>query len=525
MNYFRKNKKLLGFLCVLCIVTIPTLLPLLHKGFFVTDDGEWMIIRFSAFHQALRDGQFPVRFLSRLNHGYGYPVANFLYPGFMYFAEPLKLVGFGFVNTIKVLLGFSMVLSGVFTFFWLRRLFHERAAFLGAIVALYSPYHLYDAYTRGSVGEIVSLAIVPFVLWQIERKSFLWLSLGIAALIVSHNTLAILFLPILVLYMLLSVKRSDKTLFFQYVFTLLASLGLSAFFWLPIVSELHYTRFSSVTVSDISNYFASPQLIGVGSLFVFGLSLFFVSKKQENKKISLTLLLFTALSAMSIFYSSALSSSLWQYLPSSFIQFPFRLLSYLVVSISFLSAYALFYFKGTMRWVIGGIVLLLVGFSSASYLQPKEFFDKGEAFYATNEDTTTVKNEYMPKWSRQDPTEHARDIVSVNKPQTIIRNVVASANRISFSVDANEVTLINVNRLYYPGWKVLINGKRETQIVYNNTYGTIGFFVPSGHATIALSFTETPLRLLSDILSIISFVAIIMYHFFILFNKKSKKYA
>src|SRR3989344_3219366 len=69
---------------ILLLLMIPSIWFLLLPGFFESDDGEWMIIRFSAFYQALADGQFPVRFLGRLNNGYGYPVADFLYPGFMY---------------------------------------------------------------------------------------------------------------------------------------------------------------------------------------------------------------------------------------------------------------------------------------------------------------------------------------------------------------------------------------------------------------------------------------------------------
>ncbi|MBI5019227.1 hypothetical protein HZB58_03065 [Candidatus Gottesmanbacteria bacterium] len=62
------------------IALFAVLYPLMRPGFFVSDDGEWMIIRLSAFYQSLADGQFPVRYLGRLNNSYGYPVANFLYP-------------------------------------------------------------------------------------------------------------------------------------------------------------------------------------------------------------------------------------------------------------------------------------------------------------------------------------------------------------------------------------------------------------------------------------------------------------
>ena len=59
------------------LASILLLWPLFYRGFFVTDDGDWMIIRLSAFYQSLAEGQFPVRFLGRLYHNYGYPVANF----------------------------------------------------------------------------------------------------------------------------------------------------------------------------------------------------------------------------------------------------------------------------------------------------------------------------------------------------------------------------------------------------------------------------------------------------------------
>ena len=79
-----KTKSNLFFLILVSLLTIPAIVGLLHPGFFVTDDGNWMIIRFSAFYETLRSGQFPVRFLYRLNNSYGYPVADFLYPLFMY---------------------------------------------------------------------------------------------------------------------------------------------------------------------------------------------------------------------------------------------------------------------------------------------------------------------------------------------------------------------------------------------------------------------------------------------------------
>src|SRR5689334_19214197 len=88
----------------LLLVSLFVLWPLLKPGFFKTDDGNWMIIRLSAFFQTWREGQFPVRFLGRLNHSYGYPVSNFLYPGFLYIGSLIHALGLSFVTTVKVIL-------------------------------------------------------------------------------------------------------------------------------------------------------------------------------------------------------------------------------------------------------------------------------------------------------------------------------------------------------------------------------------------------------------------------------------
>src|SRR3989344_6542362 len=89
-------------LILLIFVSLIALWPFFKKGFFESHDGEWMVIRFSAFHQTLAAGQFPVRFVDRLNNNYGFPVTNFLYPLPFYLSEIPKALGFGFVDSVKI---------------------------------------------------------------------------------------------------------------------------------------------------------------------------------------------------------------------------------------------------------------------------------------------------------------------------------------------------------------------------------------------------------------------------------------
>lgn len=463
----------------------------MHSGFFQSDDGEWMIIRFSAFHQALRDGQFPVRFLSRLNYGYGYPVANFLYPGFMYLGEIFKLLGFGFVTTIKVILGLSMVGSAIFTYLWLSKLFNRWSSFVGSLVYLYAPYHLFDLYKRGSVGEILALCIVPFVFWQIERRSFLWTSLGVAFLILSHNSIALLFLPFIILY---SITRGLASSVFS-LSSFVLGLGLSSFFWIPAIFDLQYTVFYKTQVSEWSRYFVSLGLVGILPVIIF---VWYSLKSRLGSNKTSNFVFFGGI--ISLFLSFSISSFVWEFLPVSFVQFPFRFLSIVILASSYLVAFLLDKVKGKNALLLGGVFVAIGFVSSYIYLTPQALMNKGDSYYATNEDTTTVLKEYMPIWVSPLPIGHFKEKVEIVSGK--ISDLKVNSNKINFVVRSAIDTEVTINTVYFLGWKAFVDGKSVNISYINN--GLIKLNVPSGTHAIKVSFGETPIRLLSDIISLLS---------------------
>lgn len=505
LKFIRNNHFL--FLLILIVLTIPAIYSLMNNGFFQSDDGEWMIIRFSAFFQSLKDGQIPVRFLGRLNHGYGYPVANFLYPGFMYLGIPIHILGFGFVDTVKIILGLSMIVSAVFSFLWLSKIFNKYSAFVGALFYLYTPYHLYDLYKRGSVGEILALGIIPFILWMIEKKNIFFTSIGIFLLIISHNTIAFLFLPVLFFYSLLRKLMSIKSVLLCLIFGIL----LSSFFIIPAIFELRYVRFSNVLISDITKYFSSFNLIGLSSLIVLITStvLFFINfnKIKSDKNL---ISFFTMVCFLSTFFSLEVSKSFWNFLPSSFIQFPFRFLSYLLVSLSFLSAFIISQFKDLKKYIISLVLILVLGYSVFPFLKPEAFFDKEESFYATNEGTTTVQDEYLPIWVKNKPTEHFKNKVEIIEGKMEINDLIYNSKKIVFNFSSIADSKIRINTIYYPGWKAYVNEER-IKIDYSNDRGVMDLLIPKGNHEIKLIFSETPLGLVADFMSISSFVILIFF--------------
>lgn len=513
----RKLNKNFIFIILALLLTAPAIIGLLHPGFPLTDDGNWMVIRFSAFFQALRSGEFPVRFLMRLNNGYGYPVADFLYPLFMYFSVPIHVLGINFVNTIKVLLILCLFSSSLFTFLWLRKIFDNFSSLIGSALYTLFPYHLYDVYQRGSVGEVLALAILPFILWQMERKSLVWVAIGIAFLIVAHNTLAALFMLLVIPYMLLDilVSKGKVQVGRFYLTSLLLGVGMSAFFWLPAVYDLQYTVFSKTQISNVTNYFANLSLVGWATAFVIlSTVIFIVSGLVRIKKHRLAILMFIV-SIISIYFASVSSEFLWKILPSSFVQFPFRFLSLTIPSVAFLAACLVSILSKKKRYAMGLAILILVFVAAVSYLIPKIYQDYPDSFYSTNQDTTTVKNEYMPKWVQKAPSQMATakvQNISGNESIALLQN---SPNKTIFSVNLDISKIIQVNTVYFPGWYAYINGQ-QAQILYN-TNGLIDLRLEKGINNVQVVFKETPFRLFSDLVSLSSLAGLV---FLILLRKK-----
>lgn len=506
------KKKELLIILLLLVFSIPSVLPLAHHGFFQTDDGEWMIIRLSAFYQALHDGQFPVRFLQRLDFNYGYPVAEFLYPGSFYFGSLLHIIRFGFVNSIKGVIGFSLLGSLIFTYFWLNKLLSKFASVIGALFALYLPYHLYDVYKRGSVGEVFAFVWVPFIFWQIERKSFFFTSVGIALLIISHNTLAALFLPLIICYMAREIYKSKKRKqnLYYYIYTLLIGLGLSAFFWLPILFELRDTVFSSMQVSQWSNYFATIGQIGIASYVVLLLVfILFIFKRVKPAKHLLTII-FCAVSIISIFMATSGSSFLWNIIPSTFVQFPFRFLSIIVVTIPFLAAFSVSILKGKVQWVTAAVLLIILIYSAYPFSKPTLYFDKGEGYYYTNDATTTVQDEYTPVWVKQKPLKSPDQKVVIEKGSGSVSTIDQTNNSLAVAVSLKKSSIIQINTIYWPGWQAKLDGK-PVAIFYSNLQGVMTFQIPAGEHSLRLVFGETPLRLFADILSLFSLIGLVIF--------------
>ncbi len=479
-------------LIVILVFCAVFLWPLTHPGFFVSDDGEWMIIRLSAFYQSLAEGQFPVRFLGRLNNSYGYPVANFLYPGFLYLGSLLHFAGFSFVASVKLILAASIVGASTFLFLLLRHYKYTILAAVGGVAAfLFSPYVGFNLYRRGSVGEILGFFAGAMTFYSLAARKVLLLPLAVALLIVSHNSLALLILGVCAMYIV--YKRMWGSVGYMAI-----GVGLASFFWLPALFEQRFVPFAATIISNPQTYFPiSVQLLTVSSAWIVGALVLLVASKKTDERFFLFMLFLTA------FLASPASAFIWKYaLVGQLIQFPFRFLGVAALLTPVVVAGAL---RATgKRGVILFAFLAMIWVMTATSITARvDHVNREEGFYTTNEGTTTVANEYMPVWVRELPKTRPTSRVEMvdGDAEMVIKN--ATTQRIQATIEAQTEAVVQVNTIYYPGWGIIIDGS-PVAIDYTNPKGLMRATVPQGSHTLIAEFRETVPRFGADTLSFAS---------------------
>ncbi len=439
-------------------------------------------------------------FLVRLNHSYGYPVANFLYPGFLYLGSFFHFLGASFVTSVKLIFGLSLAGSALFVFLWLRTGVSVFASTLGTVAFLTSPYLLFDLYRRGSVGEVLAFFAVSLGLYSVARRIPWLYAISIAFLLVAHNTLALLFIPVFFLYI---VTERVKAM----AIPLLLGFGGAAFFWIPALSERSLVLFDTVRVSDPTKYFASGNLwwlVGPGS--IVAICIFFFQKRRVRRRSSG---IFPFLFILSVFLALPVSLAFWNIeIVTKLIQFPYRLLSVSIFCAAYMVSSLMEDTKAYKRWALIAVFGILWLRFSLPIIGSVQNVHRPESTYATNEGTTTVADEYMPRWVLDKPKSRpASKVEFVGGGGTIVPRV-DRWEHIDVDVTSSDNTRIQINTVYYPGWKVAIDGV-PVPIDWNNPRGVMRVAVPYGTHRLQAVFRETPLRFIADAISLGSLLGIV----------------
>ena len=516
------------------IFSLLPLWPLFKSGIFFGHDTVSHIVRVASFYESLREGHVVPRWSKDLNAGFGHPIFMFLYPLPNYLASLFHFLGLGVVSSIKLVFGLSFIFSGIFAFLWLRELLGEKEALVGSILYLFGPYRFVDMYVRAAFGECLAFAFVPLVLYFLHRlskrgeyKFLLGGSLSLAGLILSHNAIALMFMPLIFFYALFliwSEQKKRKLFFVLCSLFFVLGLSLSAFFWLPSLYEGKYTlRDIVISPKEVLSRFPEARELFFPPLKIFG-----VERRGNNLSFYLGLpqilvCLFTPYLILKLkkkrnvfwffvlfcffLYLSALlmllgvSKPVWKTVTVlQKFQFPWRLLALT----SFLPAIfgAFFAFVLKKDFLVWLLVLMAI-FSTYPFWRPTGYLLQNEQDLIENYIGTTDTGESAPRWSIRGIGERAKAPVEVIDGEAKTKILERISTRHVFEVEAKRRTRLVDNTLYFPGWQVFVDGKKvDVEFQDPNYRGLITFFVPQGKHKIEVAFSETRFRFVSDLISV-----------------------
>lgn len=535
-------KKVPAIFLVIFLITLPTLLPFFNTKFFYTQDYIF-IARLNQMSAALSDGHFPVRWVPDLR--FGEPIFNYYAPLPYYIGALIHVLGFDFIWTAKILFILSSFLSAIGMYIFTKKLFGQKGAYLAAVLYTYAPYRAVDLYVRGALSEAFSFIFFPLIFYssqllvaKVTALRAIFLSVSLAGLFLTHNVTTLMLAPFLALFWLYLILRSKK---WKAIFPLIASsilgLGLAAFFLLPAFFEREFiqTKYLTVGYFDFRAHFVAfyqffSPVFGYGSslwgpiddmsfqiglthwtILVLALALGFIFRKE--KKVLYLLGFLGSCFLLSIFLQHNKSALVWEAIPlMAFIQFPWRFLAISIFIVSIIGAAITSYFKNRFS-VVYFILIAAIILVNVQYFKPRNyvedsFFDKFLKIESMQKGVDLTKD-YFPIWVRIDRVEY------FGTPRPIsgeieVSDFVRKTNKAEGLINVLSDSKIEMPVTYFPGWQVLANGIVQ-KLLEPSIQGLITFELPKGIYNINLELKDTPVRIMGNIISVISILIVVIF--------------
>src|SRR4030042_6949816 len=513
-----RKQKIIFSLLLLILVSLPALKALAGSGFYTSHDGFEHLPRLAQYISALKEGQIPPRWAGTLVGRLGSPLFVYSYQLPYILGSLPYFAGFSLPASLKLVFGLSFVISGIGTFFWLKEYFSTKASFLGALFFLYAPYRFIMIYVRAVAGELLALAILPFILLFITRliktpnlKNVVWLGLSFGSSIIAHTLFLPMYLPIIFSYLIFAIIADQKShprysLSRKITIPLLGltlGIGLSAFSLFPVVFEGEYIAFDQfgsnlaechlvelwqLIHSPWGYGFSHPGIIedamsfqvGLTQILVFFMSLALILLSSIPLKVTRSLfacigkkinlaqfggaILTIAWFTLAVFLMLNIEPTkwVWRTLPGiSVIDIPWRFLGLTTLAASFLAAFVADGLK--KPWLVVISLTLIVLFANRNHLRINQPVFFNDQHYQNDMGTTTFSNEYRPIWRSSNSTEPVKPRFYPLHYADKAKVIENTGTKLVAQADFPESTRVQLNILYFPGWHIYLQQGNQWQ--------------------------------------------------------------
>jgi hypothetical protein len=138
--------------------------------------------------------------------------------------------------------------------------------------------------------------------------------------------------------------------------------------------------------------------------------------------------------------------------------------------------------------------------------KPKAYSQKQEDYYSGIYESTTDTGESSPIWSVRFMEHRPTAPLEIAEGAVIITHGKRTTTTREYSVVAREPARLVENTLYFPGWKVYVDGVKTGVQYQDPEYrGLITFRVSEGVHDINVIFEDTKLRYVADMVTLGTF--------------------
>ncbi len=571
-------KRFDGWLILVVLLSLLAVLPLAkNAGLPNGSDVLYHTYRVGEMARSWENGMPFPRWAEGLYYGYGSPLWNF-YASFTYYTTTIfvRYVGMSALDALRLFQALCFVLMGTGMYLYTKQQAGKLAGVLAAAAYLFAPYIIYtEPYARGVYPEIYALSLFPWILWRLSGvlrvpsgANIALASVFVYLLAVAHNLMAVT-LTIVVLCWLgwnvVAVFLADRPNwrhnlrpYLLVLVCLMLGLGLSGYFWIPVILEsgtVNLQNLTGVSLLDYRNFFVSlgallqpmplndlgainglrnVSVLGVvqwiGGLTGFLAVLWAIReawrKGERDHPLLRNGVFFGIVAIVMIAFVTPATGFIWDSVRGlQFLQFPWRLLGPIAFLLAYMVGMNALWIAKLPRMtggIVGGALLAMIVVFSIPALTVAEWsntqVDTSIGAYHQSEVAglqrgTTFTDEYRPRTVYTLPDEvpslladyaNGGTVNKANVPVGVTATpTLYSPSWLEWLVVTPTDFQMEVYTFYWEGWRAAIDDK-PVDITPSLEHGLITFPVPAGSHTVRVYLGSTSSRLGGNILSTIS---------------------
>lgn len=546
-----KNDKVIHYIIIFLTAAIAGI-PLIKLRIYGTDDGFIHILRVMGMDEILKNGVFPPYICARYCNGFGYAINLFYSPLVTYGPLLFKLFTNHYYDSLKIYSFFTILISGITMYKLGYELTKKREiALFSAIIYIFIPYRLECIYNRFAIGEFSSFMFLPLLFSGLHNlingdgKKHYYIAISASLLILTHMITTFYATIFSLLYILLNIKKINKTVIKKILINLFFILLITAFFTIPMME--HKINGDYIVLDSVKMHSTPEEVYGttiplkylftgimekydmnfqLGVPLIILILLGIPVLKKINKDYKNEYLIMLLIAVLSLLMTT--KYFLWLYIPQFFVrlQFAWRMLTFFEFTISIVAAINLYTLiellpkQNFKNWaLLISIILIIISMAKINYdykyEKPKTLSDESYEQDRMNQETISymqINREYLPNNTKNsDISKRDKGIIIVEGSADIIEENKEELTLSAKVTNIEKDTTLELPYLYYLGYEVKVNVNKINYFESNNGFIAVKIDEDMNQADITVSYTGTALEKVSYVISLLAFMGFIGY--------------